>query len=161
MTRSRPFAGDGIAQDRMQQIPTILLKWLPRERPLTPCAVIAQGEAAQRLARRLLEYDEANLGLLQGAAARETLVVLGETTLLPWVEGVLYLGHDAEAPALLLPTALQPDFPEALMERAMQAQFPNVAPPIAVMPGTLQVVSLAGARTVVRASVQAWLEGRL
>lgn len=126
-----------------------------------PCAVAAQGEAAHRLARRLLEYDEANLGLLQGVAERGTLVVRAETAALPWVEGVIYLGQDAEAPALLLPTALRPDFPAALLERAMRAQFPNVAPPIAVLPDALQAVSLAGARTVVRASVQTWLEGRL
>jgi hypothetical protein len=145
----------------MQETPTIVLKWLPRERPLTPCAVVAQGEAALRLARRLLAYDEADLGLLQGVAERGTLIVRGEMALLPWVEGVIYLGQDAEAPALLLPTALRPDFPVALLERALRAQFATVAPPIAVLPGTRQVISLAEARTVARASVQTWLEGKI
>jgi hypothetical protein len=137
------------------------LNWLPRERPLTPCAVVAQGEAAQRLARRLLEYPDAELAQLQGVAERGTLVIRGEMAVLPWAEGVLYLGQDAEAPALLLPTALRPDFPAALLERAVRTQFPAVAPPVAVLPGTQQVVSLAAARTVARANVQAWLEGRL
>lgn len=144
----------------MQQTPTIVLKWLPRERPLTPCAAVAQGEAAQRLARRLLEYGEAELEQLQGVAEHGMLLVRGEAAALPWAEGVVYLGQDAEAPALLLPTALRPDFPAALLERAMRAQFPTVAPPLAVLPGTMQVVSLAGARTLARASLEAWLEGR-
>ena len=144
----------------MQQTPTILLKWQPRERPLVPCAVAAQGEAAQRLARRLLEYGDAELEQLQGVAERETLLVRGELALLPWAEGVIYLGQDAEAPALLLPTALRPDFPTALLERAMRAQFPTAVPPLAVLPGTLQVVSMAGARTVARDRLQAWLEGQ-
>ncbi len=127
---------------------------------MPPCAVVAQGEAAQRLARRLLEYNEVELEQLQGVANRNMLLVQGETEALPWVEGVTYLGHDPEAPALLLPTAQRPDFPTALLERALRAQFPTVAAPMAVLPGTLQVVSLAGARTVARASLQAWLEGR-
>ncbi len=145
----------------MQQRPTTVLKWLPREHPLIPCAVAAQGEAAQRLARRLLEWGEGELGQLQGVAERGTLLVCGETAALPWAEGVIYLGQDAEAPALLLPTALHPDFPPALLERALRAQFPAAAPPLAVLPGRLQAVSLAGARTVQRTSLLAWLEGRL
>lgn len=145
----------------MLQNPTTLLAWLPRERPLTPCAVAAQGEAARRLARRLLEYGNTELGQLQGVAERETLILRGEESVLPWVEGVIYLGQDMEAPALLLPTALRPDFPVGLLERALRAQFPTVAPPLAVLPGSLQVVSLATARTVARTSLSAWLEGRL
>ena len=149
------------SKEQMPQTPTTPLRWLPRERPLTPCAVVGQGEAAQRLARRLMELGEAELGQLQGVAERGTLLVRGEADLLPWAEGVIYLGQDAEAPALLLPTALQPDFPVALLERAVRMQFPTVAPPVAVLPGTLQVISLTGTRTVARASLQAWLEGRL
>ena len=128
---------------------------------MTPCAVVAQGEAAQRLARRLMELGEAELAQLQGVAERGTLLIRGEMDLLPWAEGVIYLGQDAEAPALLLPTALQPDFPVALLERAVRTQFPAVAPPVAVLPGTLQVISLAGTRTVARASLKAWQEGKL
>lgn len=101
------------------------------------------------------------MGQLQGVAERGTLLVRGDAEILPWAEGVVYLGQDAEAPALLLPTALRPDFPAALLERAVRAQFSTVAPPVAVLPGTQQVISVAGARTVARASVQAWLEGRI
>lgn len=145
----------------MQPPAAIPLQWLPRNRPLTPCAVAAQGEAALRLARRLLACADAELEQLQGVSDRETLVIRGETAMLPWAEGVIYLGQDAETPALLLPTAVRPDFPAALLERALRAQFPASAPPLAVLPGTLQVVSLAGARTVARAKLQAWLEARI
>jgi hypothetical protein len=138
-----------------------LLHWFPRERPLLPCAVAAHGEAAQRLARRLLEYGEAELEQLQGVSERGILLIRGEMALLPWAEGVIYLGQDAEAPALLLPTALRPDFPVALLERAIRARFSAVVPPLAVLPGTLQVVSMAGARAVARDRLQAWLEGAL
>ncbi len=144
----------------MPQEFTTLLHWFPRERPLLPCAVAAHGEAAQRLARRLLEYGEAELEQLQGVAEWGILLIRGDMAMLPWAEGVIYMGQDAEAPALLLPTALRPDFPVALLERALRAQFPTVAPPLAVLPGTLQVVSMAGARTVARARLQAWLEGQ-
>ncbi len=141
--------------------PTTELKWLPRPIPLTPCAVWAQGEAAQRLARRLLEYEEAELAQMQGVAERGMLLVRGSETALPWAEGVVYLGQDADAPSLLLPTALRPDFPVALLERVMRTQFPTVAPPLAVLPGTRQVFSMAGARTVARERIVAWLEGKL
>lgn len=145
----------------MSRAAAIQLKWLPRERPLAPCAVAAQGEAARGLAIRLLERTEAELGRLQGVAGREMLVIRGEADLLPWVEGVVYMGQERDAPTLLLPTALRPDFPCALLERALRAQFPAAAPPLAVLPETQQVISLAAARTVARTSLQAWLEGKL
>ena len=145
----------------MQHLPSLNLAWLPRDRPLSPCAVAAQGEPARRLAQRLLEYDEPDLAQMQGVAAGDMLLIRGESSALPWAEGVVYLGQDAEAPALLLPTALRPDFPAALLERALRTRFPTVAPPLAILPAGRQVVSLAAARTVARATLLAWLEGRL
>jgi MoxR-vWA-beta-propeller ternary system domain bpX5 len=132
--------------------------WAEREPPLVPCAVAATGDVARRLAARLLELDRAVSNRLFGVAGQTTLVVLGEEADLPWVDGVSYLGQDPTAPGLLLPTHVEPIVPAAnLLERALRKRFVELAPPLAVLPATLTIVSCQHALQLVPNRIEAWL----
>src|SRR5438445_398801 len=137
---------------------TISVTWHPRTIPLAPVAMAAQGDAARQLAQRLLNREDETLALLRGVSGQNLLVILGEETRLPWVDGAIYLGHHADAPTLLLPTALEPSVPLALWERALQRHAPDLAPPIAALPGTHTLLSLAAARPIARETLLRWLE---
>jgi hypothetical protein len=123
---------------------------------LAPLAVAASGEPAMALAGRLLTLDDASLARLKGVAGERLLIVLGEEELLAWVDGVTYLGRDEAAPSLLLPTALEPDVPAALFERALLKHLQRAAP-IAVLPGAQLLTSVAAARAISRQTLSDWL----
>jgi len=131
--------------------------WKPREIALTPVAVAARGEAARRLAHRLLRSNDEALEQLQGVAGKDLIVIQGKEELLPWVEGAEYLGSDSQARGLLLPTIYEPDLPLALVTRALQSRL-RVAGISAVLVNPLILVPLREARPVHRASLSAWLE---
>jgi len=137
------------------------LRLRPRAEPLAPCAAAAEGAAAAALVRALLRRDDAALAGLSGVAAPGLLVVTGPAEALPWADGVRYLGRDPAAPALLLPTALEPEAPAALVERALLAAAgpaDRVAAPFAVLDGPLRLVPLGEARPLDRSALLAWLE---
>ncbi len=136
----------------------IAVTWSPRPEPLRPCAAWARGAGARRLARRLLDLDEAALGRLRGVAGTDLLLILGDEEALPWVDGIGYLGTSAEATALLLPTQLAPSVPEDLLERAVLARTESGASPVAVLAGPRLRVGAAAARPLDAARLRAWLE---
>jgi hypothetical protein len=136
----------------------IEVKWRPRQQPLAPVGVVARGAAVARLAHRLLEDDDDSLSELRGVGGHGVLVILGEGERLPWVEGVTYLGRDEHAPALLMPTALEPSAPTSLLERAFAARFPSLLP-CAVLTGPAALVPVAEARPVARETLLKWLGG--
>jgi hypothetical protein len=138
----------------------LAVRWRPRERPLAPVAVAARGEAAPRLARRLLRGPQP-LTAFRLVAGRQILVVLGPSEDLPWVDGVFYLGRDDSAPALLLPTHSAPTAPLPLLERAWLRRAPGATLPLAVVPGPGLLISIGRARTARDADVRAWLEGQV
>jgi hypothetical protein len=139
---------------------TGFVTWTDREPPLVPCAVAATGDTARRLAQRLLELDRAIFSRLYGVAGQTTLLVLGAEANLPWVDGVSYLGRDAAAPELLLPTHIEPLVPTAnLLERALRKRFSKYAPPLAVLPLTMTVISGHGALQLLPERIEAWLKG--
>jgi hypothetical protein len=131
----------------------IQVAWIPRDVPLLARAVVASGPAAKALGRRLMTLDDDSLRALAAVAGDELLVVLGEA--LPWVDGVVYLGRDESAPDLLLPTALVPTVPPALLEVAIRRVVPRAAP-VAVLPARL--VACDTARAIDRALLERWLE---
>jgi hypothetical protein len=134
------------------------LALLPRPDPLVPSAAVAEGSAARRLARRLLQLEDAALARLVGVAAPGLLAVLGAEGELPWVDGIRYLGRDPRAPSLYLPTAIAFAAPLALVERALLAAAPAGAAPLAVLLPPLRLVPLGAARPVERARLTRWLE---
>ena len=134
------------------------IEWRARDIPLTPTACAGIGGVALTLARRLLRLADSELARYQGAAGGGVLIVSGEADLLPWTDGVLYLGRDPAAPDLLLPTALEPCLPLTLFESALRRSHPEWTLPLAVFPAHRRVVSLSAARPIYRQTLQNWLD---
>jgi hypothetical protein len=131
------------------------LVFRPRAQPLEPIAVAGRAEVAERLAARLLADDDTGLGRLSGVAGSGLLVLLGSAGDLPWVDGVVYLGRDARAPALLLPTTREPSVAAELFERVILSRV-GAGAPIAVTEDFAAGVGVA--RPIVRARLRAWLD---
>ncbi len=132
------------------------VRWAPRPVPLSALAVAGVGPVALALARRALASEDAGLSAWRGVAGAGVLVLLGDTERLPWVDGAVYLGRDAAAPALLLPCNLAPDVAPSLLERALLARFPT-GTPLAVLPRMETLVPVGAARPVARETLAAWL----
>jgi hypothetical protein len=138
----------------------IPLVWSARSVPLPAQAVVGRGAAGRALARRLLAGPATDIGQVRACAGAGVLVVIGAEASLPWVEGAFYLGHDAGAPALLLPTNRTPGVPADLLAEALArrlgrgpwAAFPDDA-------GALVAVAVGAAGPVARAALEGWLEG--
>jgi hypothetical protein len=134
------------------------LQWEANPVPPAPVGLAARGDAALRLARRLLDSSPERLEPLTGISAPGLLLVLGPEELLPWCEGAVYLGRSPEAPGLLVPTVQRPRIPLPLLERGVRARWPELAPPVALLPAWGLAVSAAEARSVVPGVLAAWLE---
>jgi hypothetical protein len=140
-------------------LPRIGVHWTQRETALAPVAVAAAGDRARVLASRLLRRDPPlPLDRLRGAATGDALVVLGEAPDLPWVDGAIYLGKDAKAGSLLVPTNMAPSVPIDALERALAGRFAGVAPPLVVLPAQGLVFSAAPALPLSREKIARWLE---
>ncbi len=109
-------------------------QWQARVEPLTPIGLCVRGEAARRLARRLIAQPRN----LVGVHTRDALILLGDD--LPWVDGVVYLGKEHPLDAVLLPTHLQPDWPASWIAQALQRQS---TAPWAVLPDLIVGLSRA------------------
>ena len=118
--------------------------------------VAARGIAATKLAHRLLR-DPDSLSNYKGVSAPGFLVILGEEEHLPWVDGVVYLGHDSQSPSLLFPTNLGPSVPAALLQRALTLVH-NHHGPCALLLDPPSIVPLSEARTIAQESLIKWLE---
>lgn len=140
--------------------PTERVRWIPRDTSLLPAVVVGTGDVARVLVRRLLRLDEGGLVALQGVAGAGLVAVMGAEGVLPWFDGAVYLGRDADAPTLYLPTALRPDVHLTLFERAF-VRGRSIESPVAVVPEPqgLTAFSLAGARPLSRARLVAWMGG--
>ena len=100
------------------------IQWRRREVPLTPEAAVGVGPSAVSLAKRILQR---NITTLQGVAGDNLLLVVGPPDTIPWVDGLVWLGRDPLAPALLLPTTQTPTVHPALL--ANYAQEPSALVP--------------------------------
>lgn len=136
----------------------IQVRWTPRAAPLAARAVIATGAAATTLGRRLAALSDDALGALAAVAGEQLLVVLGESSALPWADGVTYLGRDEAAPDLLLPTALEPTVPAAVLEAAVRKQIAHA--PVVVLPSPARFISCGTARAIDRGRLMSWLEAQ-
>lgn len=97
--------------------------WRNRFDALTPSAVIAFDASAKKLKEKLLALDDEKLGLLQGVFAENLLFIAGAEENLPWTDGVIYLGKDALASQIFLPTNRRPDVPLDLFEKKLLQAF--------------------------------------
>ena len=140
----------------MNELSLLTVTWKTRDRPLVATAVVARGAVSLALARRLLDLGEGALAGLKGVSGPEILLLTGEEELLPWVDGVTYLGRDPIAPSLLVPTTLESSVPLSLIERALAVRFRELMP-LAVLADARLVVPFGSARPVVAESVRQWL----
>ena len=119
----------------------------------------ARGTAATSLAHRLLR-DPDSLSHYKAVGAPGLLVILGEEKRLPWVDGVIYLGHDSQSPSLLFPTNLEPSVPAMLLQQSVALAHYQRGP-CALLLNPPSIVPLSKAQTIARASLVKWLEGNL
>jgi hypothetical protein len=131
----------------------------PRAAPLAARAVVALAGAARALGLRLCEAPDETLRALAVLSGDGFLIAVGPEALLPWVDGAIYLGSDAAAPALLMPTTLAPDVHPQLLEKALRGLKGLKHGQLAIVPEGEghTVVSLAQAATAGRAGLKAWL----
>jgi hypothetical protein len=134
---------------------TLPVHWSLRAQPLAPAAACATGAVAAKLVRRLLQRSDEALTRLRGVASPRLIALLGDEAELPWVDGVIYLGRDLDAPSLLMPTQRQPDVHPTLLERALLARFTDV--PLALLIEPSACVPLGKARPLARISLEHWL----
>jgi hypothetical protein len=131
-------------------------RFVPSERPLQPVAVAVPRRRAGSLLDRL-RRDSTALDSLRALGSPSSLLVFGEHDVLPWVDGAVYLGAHPEAPRLLVPTALAPTVPYALLERALFAHRPGAAEPSALLLDPLRLVDASSPRPFDLASLERWL----
>ena len=141
----------------MPELAQVKLEWQPREAPLLPVAVAGQGDTSRRLARRLLQLDDETLSQLEGVAGNNLIVVRGPAELLPWVEGVQYLGTSSSSSLVLWPTTYCPTLPEPLVAAALSAKAEQPGM-LAVLLQPLVLAPMRDARAISRAILAAWLE---
>lgn len=127
-----------------------------RDEPLVPTAAAVPREAARALVERWRRAPS-EMASLRAAASPSTLFFFGDADVLPWVDGVVYLGHDPAAPRLLVPTALAPNLPFSLVERALLQRTPQARPPCALLLDPLRLVDVSSPASVDVASVDRWL----
>lgn len=131
-------------------------RWVARSQPLVPLAVCGVGDAAVRLARRLLAMSDEMLGSFEGVCGKRLIAVRGPSDQLPWVRGVVYLGKDPAVKGYYLPTHLQPDIAGDWLHAALDhAQSPT--PGVLLHEPQLRF-GWQAARPVSRDSLQAWLD---
>lgn len=121
--------------------------------PLEPCAVVAEGEVALRLAQRLGREVGAPLRVVTSSTL---LVALGPAEALPWVDGVRYLGAEAGCPSLLLPTTWETSVPVLLADRALRRTNQLPDGPLALLSLT-RVVPLVSAAPLTHALLERFL----
>jgi hypothetical protein len=124
--------------------------------PLPISALLATGAAALALQIKLIQLLQAQDSRClrwQGLGGLGWIVVLGED--LPWVNGLIYLGKDPQAPQLLFPTHLQPHIHPVLLARAFQAQGLLALIPDEI-PGGPALIPLGNARPLALGPLQAW-----
>ena len=130
------------------------IDWQNRSDALLPCAMIVFDEAAAVLAKKLLLLEDEKLHALQGVGAKGMILLTGESQQLPWTNGAVYLGRDAQMPSVLMPTTLKPNIPLDLFERVLKKEFSDFSP-FAVLPEKL--IPFGRAKILSRDILEKWV----
>jgi hypothetical protein len=133
-------------------------RFFPCERPLAPVAMAVSRERTRALLDRW-RRDATGLEALRGLGAQSTLLIFGDADVLPWVDGAIYLGLHPDAPRLFVPTALIPDVPYGILERALFAHRPEASEPSALLLEPMRLVDASSPRPFDVASLERWLVG--
>lgn len=97
----------------------LAITWHLREPPLAPVAVLGTGRVARLLARAVRQETVSSLRI---AASADSLLIVGDTDHLPWVDGARYLGRDD---GLLVPTTRESSVPADLLRAALAEAMPG------------------------------------
>lgn len=117
------------------------IDWRARRNPLVACALVALGEVQSALVRRLHLQPQYHW---RAIVFPQLVLLEGQYADLPWVDGCVYLGADAAAPNLLIPTQLQPCFSIELVEQALRKQAMVPHGRLAVLPEQEMILDLRG-----------------
>ncbi len=111
------------------------LRWLEREPPLDVAGMVVPLGHAARLAR-LLEMPDVVAGqTMEIYTTENSLVVLSNGAILPWMDGVVWLGCDGP---LWCPTTLRPSVPPTLVARAARDRRQGTH--VVALPGIVMVM---------------------
>lgn len=98
--------------------------WQPNNDTVAPIAVVAWHEVIGHLITHLLtnqnSYDLSQYQLVKG---NDFIVIIGQSSLLPWVDGVQYAMFDKQEPGLWLPCHAKPSIATSLLAKAIFHQF--------------------------------------
>jgi MoxR-vWA-beta-propeller ternary system domain bpX5 len=126
--------------------------WVPRAAPLEVAAAVVVGPRSSAWIERVRGGPWAGVvgdGWSAALGAEFDRSAGSHPAELPWVDGIVYLGRDPEAPRLLLPTHSTPTVAElpvvSLLDRWVFRSCGGHPGPFAVVPG-FGVVPLGGAR---------------
>lgn len=133
----------------------IPISWATRsDSPLKPEIVVASGKLACHLLTKCLDFNEQRLAHIEGLSCAD-LVLLKSDEDLPWIKGVSFLGRDALAPNIYIPTHLTANVPLPLLEKALLKK--TGVGPIAVLPVFHQLLPLDKLLNLDRQTINVWL----
>lgn len=93
-------------------------QWRKRAQPLLPVAGWFCVDLVEALRVRLAGFSQERLEQLRVVVAQEGILVFGEASYLPWINGAVWLGRDDAAPELMQPTLWETDLPAVLLQQA-------------------------------------------
>jgi len=150
LKRDAPGAWENIVRD-------FPVSWKSRRKPLEAVAVAGRGVTKAMFMDRLRRRTPAELSGLRIILEDDSFIVLGESARLPWASGGMYLGCDADAPGLLLPTTLEPTLPAHLFEDVLRSRCPGLPAQTAVFHRPLHLVPVTDARAMTDEAIMNWL----
>lgn len=131
MTTTKVPAGTGASARALSRAPLTLVPRREDEAPLAIAAVFAQAAVARALIEALRTLDDVTLRQLRGvvvgsvgspSSSGTIVVVTGPAELLPWRDGVRYLGQIV--PGLYVPTTRTTSLPASLAAEAFARHLP-------------------------------------
>lgn len=94
---------------------------------------------------------------VKGCYTESHVILTGDETDLPWVDGASYFGCDPDAPSLLLPTHSKPSIHAGLIEKAFSPRLKSGQ--YIVIPEDKIIIPVAKALPLDRETIRAWIEG--
>lgn len=103
-------------------------QWLPSNNTPCICAVVAWYDIAQKLISHLLErVDESNYSHLQLVISEDVIILSGEASYLPWIDGIGYATIYPNEQRLWLPSNVLPSVALDLLAEAFYQRY-QIAP---------------------------------
>lgn len=98
--------------------------WQPNNDTVAPIAVVAWNDVVTSLFNHLLaEQNNNDLSQYQFVRGDDFVVIIGQSSLLPWVDGVQYAMFDSHEPRLWLPCHAKPSISVSLLAKAILHKF--------------------------------------